>query len=946
MSHPTRFLQSLALRCKEQFEENCGALHVIFPNKRAGLYFASYLAEYYDKPVWSPVITSFESFVEEQQDKKLADELQLSFILYKAYKILVPSAEPFDAFLPWGEMILKDFNDIDNYLVETEHIFSVIKSQKELDDSFQFLSEEDKKIIQGFWQGFLPEPDKKQTEFIKTWSILDRLYVQFNELLAEQNLIYKGRLFRDFCEQNDVLEQRQVWFAGFNALTKAEEQIIKGCLAGGNSDIFWEIDQYYYQNEFQEAGLFFRAYGQDDVLGPSIKRDVIEQLNSPDKRIELVSAPLKMGQIMAANQKLDELAASPEGLKDTLVILADESYLPNLLDKLPASVSKVNVTMGWSIGHARFYILMQKIIALKLSLTHHQNRQLNYKEILSILAFNDLLGIDKASVDAFVAHSTENNRFYFSLQEVEVLLPVLSQLLRPTDETNEFLQILVDYIHGLDMSQLQELDKSVAVALHATFKRLAQASEQYQVALQMVSLLRLFKKLGNTIKLPFTGEIDGGLQVMGILETRNLSFTNVLILGMNEGSWPKDSSQSSFVPYNIRKAFDLPTTEHQDAMQAYLFYRLLHSTENLWVTYNNITEFNKNGELSRYIQQLKHESAIQFAEASVMTHVQAEPAHEITKTKEGEALVQLKRYLLGSENPRRLSPSALNTYIDCSLKFYFKYIEEIYEPKEIKEDIDPSLLGNLLHTAMEYLYEGTTELTTDTIATLENEIETAVKSSFVFHKLEVGEGQRTIGRQLIVLEVVKKFVVEILRADGRYAPFDILALESTDYLVDYPIETMEGSAKVALKGVIDRVDQKNQHIRIVDYKSGRDERDFSGIPELIDGDSANRNKAVFQLFYYAMLYKENHPDSQLPIQPLMYNSKDLYQRDFDGQIRQKKGTDRKARTIMNYQEVEEEFREVLEGLLTEIFNTSVNFTQTDDTKKCQYCPYIQICRRA
>ncbi|PIB34485.1 hypothetical protein BFP72_03185 [Reichenbachiella sp. 5M10] len=940
-------MRSLAQRCKEQFGSNCGQLHVVFPNKRAGVYFASYLASLYDKPVWSPVITSFEALVEEEQDRRLADELQLSFVLYKAYQTLVPNAEPFDAFLPWGEMILKDFNDIDNYLVETGYVFRVIKSQKELDDSFQFLSEEDQKIVQGFWQGFLPEPDKKQTEFIKSWEILDELYLRFNELLAEKNLTYKGRLFREYSTRCESLAQKQVWFAGFNALTRAEEKIIKKCLESGHSDIFWELDDYYYSDAYQESGLFFREYGKDPILGPSIQRDLQANLNQAHRSIELVSAPLKMGQVMATCQQIETLSLSAEGLKDTLVILADESYLPSLLDKLPEAVETANVTMGWGISHARFYLLLLKMIEFQLRVHKNKGRQFNYKEIQMLLSFHDLLGISDEVVEGFKAKCLEQNQFYFKYEQIEEDLPQIAELLVVADSAEQYLRSLVEFIERMELETLGSLDKSVAILLHATFKRLSTAYSEYQIALPIASLLRLYKKLGQSMKLPFTGEIEGGLQVMGILETRNLSFRKVLIVGMNEGAWPKDSSQSSFIPYNIRKAFDLPTMEHQDAMQAYLFYRLLHNTEQLWITYNNITEFNKNGELSRYVQQLQHESKIQFVESSVLTKVSADPVDKIVKQKSGEALKQLQRYLVGSDHSRRLSPSALNTYIDCSLKFYFNYIEEIYEPNAIKEDIDPSLLGNLLHHTLEVLYEDKGVLTTERVKSLEQHIETAVNRSFEEHKLDVENANNTIGRQLIVHEVIKKFVQYILQADARQSPLEIVALESKDYTVDFPIEMHEGPAKVGLKGVIDRVDRKDDTIRIVDYKSGRDKREFTEVEQLIDAEAKDhRNKGVFQLLYYSMLYKDNHPGMQKPIQPILYNSRDLHQVDFDGQITQKKGRRSSTRVLSDYAWVEEEFLEVLGRLLTEIFDTAKDFSQTEDLDKCKYCPYIQICRRA
>ena len=203
LSVKNNFLHYLAKECKNQFDHNCDQLTIIFPNKRAGVYFAEYLAQLYNQPVWSPVILSFEEFVEQKQNKNFADDLQLIFLLYKAYKQIVKSPEEFDAFFPWGEMILKDFNDIDNYLVDVDHIFKVISSQKELDESFRYLSEKDQLIIQSFWKGFLPTPNKKQNEFIATWAILSDLYYRFNELLNENGLTYKGRMLREYAEAND-----------------------------------------------------------------------------------------------------------------------------------------------------------------------------------------------------------------------------------------------------------------------------------------------------------------------------------------------------------------------------------------------------------------------------------------------------------------------------------------------------------------------------------------------------------------------------------------------------------------------------------------------------------------------------------------------------------------------------------------------------------------------
>ncbi|MEO9853132.1 MAG: PD-(D/E)XK nuclease family protein [Reichenbachiella sp.] len=943
MKKEPHFLQSLAQRCQNQFGHQCEQLTVIFPNKRAGVYFLDYLAQLYDQPIWSPSIMSFEEFVEGQQSKNFADDLQMIFLLYKAYKQIVKKPENFDAFFPWGEMILKDYNDIDNYLVDVAHIFRVVKSQKELDEAFQHLSERDQQTIQSFWKGFLPTPNKKQNEFIATWSILTKLYERFNQLLSESGLIYKGRMFREYVDQIAPLENtKTLWFAGFNALTKAEEKIIKVHLEHGNADIFWDVNAYYFEDENQESGTFFREYAQYPAFKDSILRDLRPASDLSNVNIEVLSAPFSMGQIKGASQKLENLEITQAEQAQLLIILTDESLLQGVLHALPEQFEQTNVTMGWSASQSRIYIFLIKIIALHDKYQNSQLSKIHHNEVIDLLEYKDLLGIASQDVIAFNTYAIENNTVYHSISDVKTKFPTLAIILETAKDASGLINHLISFAAQLDSQLLGDIDQSVLVLIHGTLKRIEAAINQHAVQLNFNSFYKLFIKLGSTLKLSLSGDPKQGIQVMGILETRNLSFKHVLILGMNEGQWPKDSSNTSFIPYNIRKAFDLPTIEHQDAMQSYLFYRLLHSAENLWVSYNNISEFNHNGEPSRYIRQLQYESNLVFKELNLVSPITAEPEPTITIEKNRNVTELLNDFLVKKDEPfKRLSPSALNTYIDCKLKFYFQHIEKIREPDELLEDMDPSLFGNLLHGAMEQLYKGKNFWPPEDIEAIYMQLDEAIRQSFADQKLG-GENEQT-GRQLIAFEVIKEYMQRILSFDKRNAPFRILGLEATDYLVDFPIELHGGSAKVGLKGIIDRIDEYGESIRVLDYKSGRDDRNFGSMFDLIDGNSNKRNKAVFQLFYYCLLYKENHQDSNRNIQPGLFNSKDLFDNQFDTLLTQT--VERKKRQVLNYTDFEEEFKEVMLHLLTDIFNPEVPFSQTDDEKKCSYCTYRQICRR-
>ncbi|UXX78792.1 exodeoxyribonuclease V subunit gamma [Reichenbachiella carrageenanivorans] len=943
MTNDNNFLQSLAQKCQDQFDHQCDRLTVIFPNKRAGVYFADYLAQLYDRPIWSPAIMSFEEFVEIKQTKNYADDLQMIFLLYKAYQEIVKQPEDFDAFFPWGEMILKDYNDIDNYLVDVAHIFRVIKSQKELDEAFRHLSEQDQQTIQSFWKGFLPTPNKKQDEFIATWSILAELYHRFNELLTENGLIYKGQMFRTYAEQVIPIDEGStLWFAGFNALTKAEEQIIKTYLAQGQTDIFWDVDAYYFNDENQESGTFFRTYAQDEQFKPSIIRDLKETIAQTKLHMEVLSAPFSMGQIKGAAQKIDRLSLTAQEQSQLLVILTDESLLQGMLHALPTHIAHANVTMGWSVAQARIYLFLAKVIAIHDKYQANQVKKIHHREILALLEYNDLLSITQERVTRFDQAAIKGNQIYQSVSDIKSDFPELGQILDTTETTQSLLTHLIAFISDLDLPLLSDLDRSVTVLIHGTLKRIDKAMSSHGIQLNFNSFHKLYLKLGTTLKLPLSGDHKQGIQVMGILETRNLSFKHVLIVGMNEGQWPKDGSNTSFIPYNIRKAFDLPTVEHQDAMQSYLFYRLLHSAENLWISYNNISEFNHNGELSRYVKQLAYETELPIIKTSLVNPIVAEIDPIIRIEKKGKVLEQLHQFLVHPDKDyTRLSPSALNTYIDCKLKFYFQHLEKIKEPKELVEDMDPSLFGNLLHGAMEHLYMHQKYWTTDDISTAKKQLDQAILQSFADQKL--GNNAEQTGRQLIAYEVIKSYMLQILAFDEQHAPFNILGLEAKDFNVDFPIETTTGSVQVGLKGIIDRIDEYGEVVRILDYKSGRDERTFGLMEELIDSQSNKRNKAVFQLFYYSMLYKENHPDQTRPIQPGLFNSKDLFSAQFDTQLTQKEG--RKGTVILNYLDYESEFKTVLSSLLTEIFDPSVAFSQTEDEKKCQYCIYQQICMK-
>ncbi|WP_109830972.1 PD-(D/E)XK nuclease family protein [Reichenbachiella versicolor] len=929
MPKSSGFLASLATKCQENYGTNCDQLTIVFPNKRAGVYFAQELSKVYNQPIWSPQIFSLEEYVLAQQSKTVLDDLQLNLILYSVYTRLNEYAESFDSFFSWGEMILKDFNDIDNYLVDPSHIFRIVQSQKELEESFSFMSDHDKKVIQQFWKGFLPTPNKKQQEFIKTWQVLKPLYESFIKELDQRSAIYKGIAFREFANSN--YSRKDVWFAGFNALTKAEEKIIKTHLLEPTCDIFWDIDEYYLNSKVQEAGVFFQQYANDPILQKSIHRDAVNKITKRDTSVKVIAAPFGMGQVMSATQSITEKYNLGQ-LKNTLVVVTDDSLLPSLIEYFPPMDAKVNVTAGWSLDRSRVCLLFGQLLNLVSEAS--QKKYLHIDSINEILQYADLLEVDGEVVDDFQAKVLKENLFYHSIDAVKKIIPKSESVIQSDIDVQSLLDSMIVMLKDMSVDDLNELDKSARQLLHKMLKHISMALSESNVKFEMASFIKLFKKLGATIKIPLIGDTQRDIQVMGVLETRNLSFENVIVIGMNEGAWPSDSSNSSFIPYNIRKAFDLPVVENNDAMQSYLFYRLLQDANKIEFYYNNISEFNHNGELSRYVKQIQHESGLKISEELVVNKVDVKRPKEITVVKDDEVMSELMKYTI-EEGYKKLSPSALSTYLECPMRFCFKYVKNLFEPDEIKEDVDPALLGNLLHHAMEYLYKGKDLIESKDLESLD--IEGALRESFLSNRLSLDDESKVLGRQQVVYEVLKKFMEQIIKHDQQYSPFTIVGLERTDWEIELKLN-LTGGHHVGLKGIIDRVDEYQGRIRILDYKSGKDSREFYGLDSLFDPKDDKRNKAVFQLFYYALLYSENN-DTSIAIQPGLFNSSDLFKKDFSVEI-----LDRSTKKVVfDARDYLDEYKEGLISLLSEIFDPSVDFVQTDDEKKCSYCPYAALC---
>jgi hypothetical protein len=948
------FLKELAQKCLTKYGNQSEKLTLVLPNKRAGLFFRKYLSELTDKPIWSPKILSIEEFILSFSNIKPADQNYLLFALYAVYKKKIKQAETFDNFYHWGEMILNDFNDIDNYLLDPEHVFRIVKSQKELDDAFYYLPEEDQKTIQSFWASFLPKPTKTQDDFLRTWEILNLLYLEFNKLLSQKGISYKGGIYRKVAEQIDEEEFDQndqtIWFAGFNAFTKAEERIIKYFVNEKAAEIYWDIDAYYLNDEIQESGYFFRQYLKDTVFSESIKRDANDSIKHVKKYISTHAVALSMGQVKSVGEKIKQLAANKNFVPEkTVIIIPNENLLLPILNSIPEVINQVNVTMGYPIKHSDYFIFFELLLDLiATDLQSGANRYFKSKSVISLLSHNCFSTFFADNSKSFIQDAISRNRNMLHMDELQKALPELHEAINNVSDTSLLLSSFIKYLNKVKEEALTTLDKGVIFELHKMLSNIQQSTEAFDLNLDLKSIARLFSKMGGT-KVPFTGEPLLGLQIMGTLESRNLDFDHVFILDMNEGVWPKDNSNNSFIPYNIRKAFDLPVVEHSDAIQSYLFYRLLHQSSTIDIYYNNVSEFNHSGELSRYVQQIQMESGLSFNKIAVSNNITPQAIRPIVIEKTEEILKDLSRFETKGEKNDRLSPSALNTYLDCRLKFYFKYIERIKEKEELKEILDAATFGNMLHYTMEYFYQnlidfiGSKHIQKENLINTQETLNEAISKAFEELNWKLDESLAHSGQQLIASKVIHKFASKIIEHDMEYAPFEICELEAgveDGYKLDLVI-TIDGVRKeIGLKGVIDRIDKKDHVVRILDYKSGGDERNFTSIESLFDREGNKRNKAAMQVLLYCLFYKQNNSSIEELLVPGVFNSKDLFSSNFDVKIKEGR-----SNVINNFSAIEEDYKENLEKLLVDIFDSNIDFDQTNDTKKCEYCPYSSICMR-
>lgn len=958
------FLQVVAQDLYKKTGNNLSRVALVFPNKRASLFFNEHLASQSIQPIWSPAYVSISQLFQQLSTLKIGEPIRLVCELYKIFIDETQSDETLDDFYFWGELLISDFDDIDKNLVDAERLFTNLQELKEIMNDYDFLDEEQEEAIQQFFQNFSLE---KQTvlkdKFISLWDKLGEIYRRFKLRLMELGIAYEGMLYRDVLEtiNTDTLPFDKFVFVGFNVLNKVEHRFF-GILQQKNKALFyWDYDLFYAKENtnkdiasksLHEAGEFILRNLRDfpNELGKSY----FDNLRHP-KNISYISAPTENAQARFLPEWASKnLIDSKE--RDNAVVLCNEAILLPVLHSIPQEVKNINVTMGFPLAQTPVYSFINAILELQTQGYNAKEGRYLYEAVQIVLKHPyTQLSSDKA--ETLEHELTKKNRFYplpSELKQDHFLQLVFTPTTNISELSKYILQLLqeISLIYRKEKSSEDIFNQLYRESLFKTYTLIGRVNslvESGDLNIKPNTFKHLIHKILGASNIPFHGEPAIGMQIMGVLETRNLDFKNLLILSVNEGQLPKSGGESSFIPYNLRKAFGMTTIEHKNAVYAYYFYRLIQRAENITLMYNTSSDGLNRGEWSRFMLQFlvewDHEIKREYLEAGQSPQSMREIKIEKNPTILSDMLL---RYDLNS-NPKAytLSPSALNSYLDCKLRFYFNYIAQLKKPDEVSAEIDSAIFGTIFHLAAEMVYKqlcsNGNEITQDDLERIlkdEYKLQSFVDNAFkeVFFQVDIQSQPEYNGLQLINSKVIVSYLKQLLRNDKAYAPFKMEAMEKR---VKEPIQVNSklGTLKLQIGGTIDRIDSKNDTLRIVDYKTGGTPKNPENIEKLFSSDK-DRANYIFQTFLYAYIMCKQQ---SLKVAPALLYIHKASNEAYSPVIEMGKGKDKMP--VNNFAFYEEQFEEHLQQLLIEIFDPEIPFCQTDELEKCSYCDFKSICKR-
>ena len=918
------FLEYVAEDIIQKYGTNLSRIAIVFPNKRASLFLNEALARQAQRPIWSPAYITISELFRQQSNLRVADPIQSVCLLHQSFCAITGSTETLDKFYGWGQLLLSDFDDIDKNMADADRVLANLRDIHELDD-LSYLTDEQREMLQRFFSNFTEEhPSELKERFLHIWSRMADIYHDFRQRLSSQGLAYEGMLYRQVVEDltvgcgSAVADNAQhptpitFIFIGFNLLQKVEQRLFTMLRKEGKARFYWDFDHYYADSE---AGQYISRYLENFPNELDMDcADIYDHFRQP-KHISFVSAPTENIQARYVStwlQQDDRLKAG----RRTAIVMCNEALLPTVIHSLPPQVEKVNVTTG--------YPLSQTPVASFIQLWFDILLQGNTPRMMRTLRRHPYAKYIDDTIDT-------------------------SDILHLTSYIKTIAQ------KGIADHQDDPLFQESLFRAYTLINRLHDLTTEGVLNVTMNTLQRLVGQLIQQTSIPFHGEPAEGLQVMGVLETRNLDFDHVLLLSCAEGMLPRGINDSSFIPHSIRHAYELTTVENKVGIYSYYFHRLLQRASDVTILYNNSTEGGQRGEMSRFMLQLmvEYPHPIQhYSLSSGQQSVRWQPQPIKKAVSTGPLAISSEPKAISQKPMAIISPTAINTWLRCPLRFFYRYVGGLQEP-EVPDDeleLDNRVFGNVFHHAADLLYHRLPQYVDKSILQhlLRNkqELERAVDEAFHHEMPHLPQS----GLYIIQREVIVQYLRQLVALDLRQAPFRILGLEID---VFRPLSTFNVQrSTLKLGGRIDRLDlvdegTANERIRVVDYKTGASP--IKSLPDVeaifLPQNIHNHSDYYLQTLLYADIVRTDRPSSishlpsDIPVSPALIFIQHAGADDYDPTLCF--GRDR----ILDISPYSQPFNELLNQTITEILSPDVPFRPTTDLQVCSSCPFATICRR-
>ncbi len=944
------FLEAVAADMLRKFNTDMGHVAVVFPNKRAALFLNQAIARLSDKPLWSPAYITISDLFRQHSTLTVADQITAIAILHDSYNAVTGNDEDLDKFFSWGQLLLADFDDLDKNMGDASMIFRNLGDLHELDD-FSYLNDEQVRLIRRFFSNFSADKSQLEERFLNLWTRLPDVYADFKRRLLSHGLAYEGMLYREVVEHGETPYIFDKYlFVGFNVLQKVEQRLFADLKSKGKALFYWDYDVYYTKGNTNEAGFYIRQW-LDKFPNELANYDerIYDNMLKP-KDIRLIASPTETLQARYVSTWLKENDRYKDGTR-TAIVMCDENILQTVIHCIPTEVEKLNVTTGFPLKQTPVASFVTQLISLQTKGWDERRHAFRLHYINAVLRHPYAKYVSKLSQGLFSELNTDK-RFYVTPNELakdEGLAELFNREGIAVDTSCR----ADGYDLGMVLRWLMNVVKRIAVSgndsasplfqesvfriykLLNNFATLISTDTEGRTIADSINIYTFQHLVGQIIAsttVPFHGEPAEGVQVMGVLETRNLDFDHILILSCNEGNMPKGVDDTSFIPHALRKAYGLTTVDNKVAVYSYYFHSMIQRAGDVTIVYNSSTDGMNSGEMSRFVLQLMVEMPQNQRIMRYSLQAGQIPLPTVPEVVGKPAAVMEKL-----DGIPMLSPTAINTYMRCGMQFFYKYVANIKETDEQDEDeIDNRVFGNIFHRAAELLY-----------STPKRKIDEILNIAFneeLFHQPELTATEPQLnGMQLINRTVIKRYLAMLQELDGKLGRFEVIAHEAP-----VSMEISLGKRKVKVGGRIDRIDRVNigeptERLRVVDYKTGtREASDIKGMDDVFDRANITRKHSdyILQAMLYSVIEQYDdaeHNPNRLNVSPALLFIQHTKSKDYDPTLTVNK------QPITDVGVYRDDFMRLLKERLSELYNPDVPFGLTDDENVCRVCPYRLMC---